>query len=132
MESKVAAAELAAGAGIPTVIAGDTPLAELLASGGTRFVAAEGERAFKLWLRHGKRVAGRIVVDAGAKRAIVERGASLLAVGVTQVEGRFRAGDGVELVGPDGAVFARGIASVDADDVAAGAETVHRDRLVLL
>jgi len=59
-------------------------------------------------------------------------GASLLAVGVTQVDGRFRAGDGVELVGPDGEVFARGIASVDADDVAAGAEAVHRDRLVLL
>lgn len=132
MESKVAAAELAAGAGIPTVIAGDTPLPELLASGGTRFAAAEGERAFKLWLRHGKRVAGRIAVDAGAKLAIVERGASLLAVGVTHVEGRFRAGDGVELVGPDGDVFARGIASVDAGDVTAGAEAVHRDRLVLL
>src|SRR3954453_4347281 len=57
MESKVAAAELAAGAGIPTVIAGDTPLHELLAgrAAGTRFDPAEAAPAFKLWLRHGKR-----------------------------------------------------------------------------
>ena len=132
MESKVAAAELAAGAGIPTVIAGDTPLQELLAQGGTRFAAADGAPAFKLWLRHGKRVAGRIVVDDGARRAVTEKGASLLAVGITGVEGTFRAGDGVELVGPDGEPFARGIASVDAGDLAPGIEAVHRDRLVLL
>jgi glutamate 5-kinase len=132
MESKVAAAELAAGAGIPTVIAGDTPLAELLAQGGTRFAPAEGAPAFKLWLRHGKRVVGRIRVDAGARRAVVESGASLLAVGITAVEGDFRAGDGVELVGPDGAPFARGIAAADASDLAPGVEAVHRDRLVLL
>jgi glutamate 5-kinase len=137
MESKVAAAELAAGAGIPTVIAGETPLTELLtgSAAGTRFAAAEGAPAFKLWLRHGKRVAGTIAVDAGARRAIVEAGASLLAVGVTDVDGGFRAGDGVELVGPDGVVFARGIASVDAAELAArpaSVEAVHRDRLVLV
>jgi glutamate 5-kinase len=132
MESKVAAAELAAGAGIATVIAGETPLGELLARGGTRFAAADAAPAFKLWLRHGKRVAARVAVDAGARRALVERGASLLAVGITGVDGTFRAGDGVELVGPDGVPFARGIASVDAADLAPGVEAVHRDRLVLL
>jgi glutamate 5-kinase len=137
MESKVAAAELAAAAGIPTVIAGETPLPELLAgrAAGTRFDAGEGASAFKLWLRHGKRVAGRVVVDAGAKQALVRDGASLLAVGVTAVEGRFRAGDGVELVGPEGHVFARGIVSVDAAELAEPrprVEVVHRDRLVLL
>jgi glutamate 5-kinase len=137
MKSKVAAAELAAAAGIPTVIAGETPLAELLAgrAAGTRFDAGEGAPAFKLWLRHGKRVAGRVVVDAGAKRALVEQGASLLAVGVTQVEGAFRAGDGVEIAGPDGEPFARGVSAVDARELAerhAGVEAVHRDRLVLL
>jgi glutamate 5-kinase len=133
MESKVAAAELAAGAGIPTVIGGDSPLAELVASGGTRFAAADAAApAFKLWLRHGKRVAGRVHVDAGARRAVVESGASLLAVGITGIDGDFRAGDGVELVGPDGAAFARGIASADAGDLKPGVEAVHRDRLVLL
>ena len=59
MESKVAAAELAAAAGIPTVIGGEAPLGELLAAGGTRFAAAGGAPAFKLWLRHGKRINGR-------------------------------------------------------------------------
>jgi glutamate 5-kinase len=132
MESKVAAAELAAGAGIPTVIGGETPLPELLASGGTRFAASDSLPAFKLWLRHGKRIAGRIVVDEGARRAVEQKGASLLAVGITHVDGSFRAGDGVELVGPDGEPFARGIASVDAADLAPGVEAVHRDRLVLL
>jgi glutamate 5-kinase len=132
MESKVAAAELAAAAGIPTVIGGEAPLGELLAAGGTRFAAAGGAPAFKLWLRHGKRISGRIVVDAGARRAVVEGGASLLAVGITEVDGGFRAGDGVELVGPDGQPFARGIAAVDAADLAPGVEAVHRDRLVLL
>ena len=137
MESKVAAAELAAAAGIPTVIAGETPLPELLAgrAAGTRFDAGEGAPAFKLWLLHGKRVAGRIAVDAGAKRAVVRDGGSLLAVGVTAVERAFRAGDGVEIVGPDGEPFARGVAAVDASELTerrAGVEAVHRDRLVLL
>ena len=137
MESKVSAAELAAAAGIPTVIAGETPLTELLAgrAAGTRFDAGEGTTAFKLWLRHCKRVAGRIAVDAGAKRAVVRDGGSLLAVGVTAVERPFRAGDGVEIVGPDGEPFARGVAAVDAGELAgrpAGVEAVHRDRLVLL
>ena len=118
------------------MIAGDTPLAELLAgrASGTRFAAAESAPAFKLWLRHGKHVSGRIAVDAGARRAIVEKGASLLAVGVTACEGSFRAGDGVELLGPDGVAFARGIASVDAPELVGkpvNVEAVHRDRLVL-
>jgi glutamate 5-kinase len=140
MESKVAAAELAAGAGIPTVIAGgegDGVVTGVLAgrAGGTRFPAVEGAPAFKLWLRHGKRVVGRIHVDEGARRAIVGGGASLLAVGITATEGGFRAGDGVELVGPDGRAFARGIVSADAAELEgrpAGVEAVHRDRLVLV
>lgn len=142
MESKVAAAELAAAAGIPTVIAGgqtEEPVLPGIVAGearGTRFDAADGgDSAFKLWLRFGKRIAGRIHVDAGALEAVRDGGRSLLAVGVVSREGDFRAGDGVELVGPDGAVFARGIASVDAPELEgrpAGVEAVHRDRLVVL
>ena len=134
MESKVAAAELAAGAGIATVIGGDTPLTELVAAGGTRFAAGDSAPAFKLWLRHGKRVAARVEVDEGARKAIVGGGASLLAVGIAGWDNDFRAGDGVELAGPDGLVFARGIASVDASELAGrpvNVEAVHRDRLVL-
>ena len=140
MRSKVLAAEVAAAAGIPTVIAagaGKDVLVPILAGEprGTRF--APGDRApsaFKLWLRFGKPVAGRLRVDEGAKTALVRDGASLLAVGVARCEGRFEAGDGVELIGPDGVPFAKGIASASAAQLRRrprGLEVVHRDRLVL-
>ena len=141
MRSKVLAAELAAAAGIPTVIAGGTgaSVLEPILAGeprGTRFAAAErSEPAFKLWLRFGKPVRGRIVVDAGARRALVDDGGSLLGVGIVACEGAFDAGDAVELAGPDGAAFAKGIASVPAAELAGrprGVEAVHRDRLVVL
>jgi glutamate 5-kinase len=141
MHSKVLAAELAAAAGIPTVIAGGTgaSVLEPILAGeprGTRFAAAErNEPAFKLWLRFGKPVRGRIVVDAGARRALVEDGGSLLGVGVVACEGGFDAGDAVELAGPDGTAFAKGIASVPAVELVGrprGVEAVHRDRLVVL
>ena len=138
MASKVLAAELAAAAGIPTVIAGGAGrdvLGPIVAGEpkGTRFAPAErSESAFKLWLRFGKPVRGRVAVDAGARRAIAEGGASLLGVGVTSCEGDFEAGEAVELVGPDGAAFAKGIASVPAREAGLrGVETVHRDRLVV-
>ena len=117
---------------------GDSVLEPIVAGEprGTRFAAAErNESAFKLWLRFGKPVRGRIVVDSGARRALVDDGASLLAVGVVTCEGTFGAGDAVDLVGPDGTEFARGIASVPAaelDDRPRGIEVVHRDRLVML
>jgi glutamate 5-kinase len=141
MGSKILAAEMAASAGIPTVIAGGAERADVLGSlvagerRGTRFDAdSSAPSAFKLWLRHGKRVSGRLHVDAGARRALAREGASLLAVGVMRIEGRFEAGDALELVGPDGAVFAKGIAAASSTDLAArprGVEAVHRDRLVL-
>jgi glutamate 5-kinase len=140
MESKVSAAEVAAGAGIQTVIAGgegEGVLSGILAGSatGTHFAAAESAPAFKLWLRHGKRVTARISVDAGARNAIVSGGGSLLAIGVSGWDADFRAGDGVELLDPDGAPFARGIASVDASELTGkpvNVEAVHRDRLVLV
>jgi glutamate 5-kinase len=139
MESKVRAAEIAAGAGVTTVIASGHGAAVLepVASGearGTWFSGSESRpTAFKLWLRHGVRPAGRIAVDDGARRALVESGASLLSVGVTSVEGQFARGEAVELVGPDGAVFAKGIATLAAHEIAREArdEVVHRDRLAL-
>ena len=120
MRSKIVAAELAASAGIPTVIAGGAGadvLAPIVAGEprGTRFSPDEqAPPAFKLWLRHGKPVAGRLHVDQGARRALTRGGASLLAVGVVEVEGRFEAGDAVELVGPDGRAFGKGIADAAA------------------
>ena len=140
MGSKVLAGQMASSAGIPTVIAagdGDDVLGPILAGEerGTRFAPQErGESAFKLWLRFGKPVAGRLYVDEGARRALVETGASLLGVGVERCEGRFDPGAAVELVGPDGTVFGKGIAGAGAEELTGrprGVEAVHRDKLVL-
>jgi glutamate 5-kinase len=139
MESKVRAAEIAAAAGVQTVIASGhgAEVLEPVTSGsarGTWFAASEAtQSAFKLWLRHAVRPAGRVAVDEGARAALVERGASLLTVGVMSVEGEFTRGDAVELVDAAGTPFAKGIASLGAHEIGGGAsaELVHRDRLAL-
>jgi len=140
MESKVAAARLAAGAGIPTVIAsgkGKGVVAAIAAGErrGTRFApAGEAPSAFRLWLRHAKPTAGTLVVDDGARDALVRGGGSLLAVGVARCDGSFAAGDAVELVALDGTALGKGIAGAGADELRSrprGVEAVHRDRLVL-
>lgn len=138
MESKVRAAELAAAGGVPAVITSAAALGDVLAGNerGTRFAPTRtGDSAFKLWLRYGKQVVTRVQVDEGARRAVVADGRSLLAVGVTAWEREFRAGDGIDLVGPDGTPFARGVSSVDSGELEgrpANVELVHRDRLVVL
>ncbi len=140
MHSKVLAAEMAAAAGVACVIAAGTGRSVLgpILEGerrGTRFPAAEQPlSAYKLWLRFGTPVVARLHVDEGARRAVAEQGRSLLAVGVVSCDGRFEAGDAVELVAPSGAAFAKGIAAADRAAIAhrpRGVEAVHRDRLVV-
>jgi glutamate 5-kinase len=140
MRSKVLAARMASEAGIPTVIADGAPasvLAPILAGEprGTRFHGTGRElSAYKLWLRFAKEPSGTLHLDDGARRAVAGERRSLLAVGVVRCEGRFDAGDVVELAGSDGVVFAKGVASASADEIArraAGVEAVHRDRLVV-
>jgi glutamate 5-kinase len=141
MASKIGAARLASAAGIPSVIAsgsGRDVLGPIVAGErrGTRFAPADvdGNSAFKLWLRYAKPAAGRLVVDEGARSALLVHGRSLLAVGVVRCEGSFAAGDAVELEAPDGNVFAKGLTSVGADEIRGrprGVEVVHRDRLAL-
>ena len=144
IRSKVLAAEMASAGGIQSVIAhGGRPgvLSAAVAGEpvGTRLHASPSPLpAFKLWLRYGKPVRGRLTVDAGARRAVEEQGTSLLPVGLTAVDGRFDAGDAVELVEQGGPPFAVGLAGQAAGDLrrlagARGAgEAVHRDNLVLL
>ena len=113
--------------------------------GGGRRARAPGSRrrralpsAYKLWLRHGTPVRGRLVVDDGAREAVAERGTSLLPVGLVAVDGSFDAGDAVELVGPDGSRFAIGVSRYQARELAGLAgrrglpEAVRRDDLVLV
>jgi glutamate 5-kinase len=101
--------------------------------------------ARKLWIAFAVPAAGVVGVDEGARRALRERNVSLLAAGVVGVEGDFAAGDAVEVAGPDGVVFAKGLVGVAAavlaglaglhtDELPAGVphEVVHRDDLVVL
>src|SRR5205823_5333969 len=97
------------------------------------------------WLAHATEPRGRVYLDAGAVRAVVDRRASLLPAGITAIEGRFSAGDPVDLVDPDGRPVARGLVNYDAIELpdllgrttlelgpGYGKEVVHRDDLVLL
>jgi glutamate 5-kinase len=158
MRSKVVAAEMATAAGIPTVICNGLradALAAVLAGQreGTRFQAGEARySSFKLWLKYAKPSRGRLLIDAGAVRAVREGSASLLPVGVVDVIGDFDAGDAVEIVeAPDGRAGARtlakGICNYSADELRqvmglksaavrevlprATDEAVHRDYLVV-
>lgn len=103
MRSKVVAAEMATAAGIATVICNgvrEGALARVLAGEreGTRFPAREARySSFKLWLKYAKPSRGVLVVDSGAARAVREGSASLLPVGVVEVQGEFDAGDAVEI-----------------------------------
>lgn len=152
MASKLAAAKIAAWSGVRAVIAAAVRpdvLADALAGRagvGTVFVPrAQRLPARKLWIAFAVGSSGTIVVDAGARRALLERGVSLLPAGVVEVQGAFDADDAVELAGPDGKVFAKGLARHPSGTVKelagrrsaalpvdTAAEVVHRDDLVIL
>jgi glutamate 5-kinase len=152
MRSKVVAAEMATAAGIPAVIANGTRAGVIAraAAGeveGTRFPPqAVRTSSFKLWLKYAKPAHGRLVVDAGAARALRESGTSLLPVGIVEVSGRFHAGDAVEVAEGDVAI-GKGICNYSSDELhrikgmrtaqvrellpRATDEAVHRDYFVL-
>lgn len=87
---------------------------------GTRFIA-EGEMhditPRKLWIALGDTAKGVLVVDDGAKRALVAQGSSLLAVGVSSVEGSFAYGDIVDVRDAQGHLFARGRAGAPSSEI---------------
>jgi glutamate 5-kinase len=123
MVAKVSAARLASRGGVPTVIAdGTTPglLPRILAGEeiGTIFLpAADRIPSRKRWIALRARSYGAIRVDAGAKRAITERGASLLPAGVVGVDGRFTMGARVDIQDGRGATFAVGLASYSSREI---------------
>jgi glutamate 5-kinase len=152
MATKVEAARIATNSGIPVVLT-SAPLAAAVLSGdevGTLFHRVRERPAARLfWLAHATSPRGRLHLDPGAVRAVVDRRASLLPAGITAVDGRFTAGDPVDLVDIAGRSVARGLVNYDATelpgllgrstpDLAAELgpgyerEVVHRDDLVLL
>ena len=122
MVTKVQAATMAADSGIATILTSADHIAAAVAGGevGTAFGVTHRRRATRLlWIAHLAQRHGTIHVDAGAARAVSERGRSLLAVGVVGADGGFDAGDPVDVRGPDGALVARGIANFAEDELPA-------------
>jgi glutamate 5-kinase len=155
MSTKVQAAEQVTRAGHAALIARGTDDRILLRAVagepvGTLFLPAGARMpARKRVLAFGVKTHGVIVVDAGARTALVTGGKSLLPKGVVRATGGFKRDEAVSLQGPDGAEFARGLAGYSAEEVnrikglaaseiakvlgvSRGDEVVHRDRLVLL
>jgi glutamate 5-kinase len=156
MTSKLQAAEIAERAGITLAIANGThdyPIARAVEQGiGTLFLprVPKGRKAGarKAWLGGRLRLKGALVVDAGAASAL-SRGSSLLAKGVTTVEGSFARGDAIAIRDDAGRILAHGLCEYDAAECARLIGThsseqaailgyaprsavVHRDQLVLL
>jgi glutamate 5-kinase len=155
MASKVQAAKIAGKSGVPTVVvSGRAPdaIARVLAGEdrGTLFLPSEERLASrKHWIAYVLRPAGALVVDSGARTALVEKRKSLLPSGVTEVRGKFAAGDAVSVVDAAGVELARGLAAYGSDEVdrirgkrSADIEpilgykyldeVIHRDDLVLI
>lgn len=122
MKTKLQAAEIAMRSGIPLIIANSRRPKVLLdvldgKRVGTYFKPDEkGLPGIKRWIAFGAGAKGQIVVNEGAKKAIM-KGASLLAVGVVDVSGQFQVGDVVGLVGLDEKEFARGIVNYTSEEV---------------
>ena len=152
MTSKLQAAEIAELAGIALIIGNgtkDAPIARVVDQGiGTLFLPRRKARARKAWLGGRLRTRGTLTVDAGAQKAL-KGGASLLAAGITAVEGHFVRGDAVAIRSAEGATLAHGLSEYDAAECERlmgrqsadhadllGYEprsaVVHRDQLVLL
>ncbi|NUR09681.1 MAG: glutamate 5-kinase, partial [Nocardioidaceae bacterium] len=152
MQTKVEAARIATGAGIPVVLTSADRAGEALAGEevGTLFHPTGRRRPTRLlWLAHATEAKGRLFLDDGAVRALTERRASLLPAGITRVSGSFVGGDPVDMVDPEGVPVARGLVNYDSTELPEllgrstrelarelGAsyerEVVHRDDLVIL
>lgn len=141
MTTKIAAAKIAAWSGVRTVIASagrDGVLRDSLAGtpGVGTVIQPRAERmpARKVWIAFAVGASGRLRVDAGARRALVERGSSLLAAGVTDTEGAFEVDDAVEIVDDHGELIGKGLVRMSSAELASGESglVVHRDDLVVL
>lgn len=155
MRTKLQAAKIAVAAGVDCIITSGyrkRVLHQILAGEAphTHFRPAKVALSHrKRWIAFGRSICGTLHVDAGATAALVEKGKSLLPVGVQKVEGRFGAGAAVRIVDDAGAMIACGLANYDSEtiDLLKGKKTeeitsilghndydeiVHRDNLVLM
>jgi glutamate 5-kinase len=137
MVTKLEAAEIAMNCGGVAVIANGSraeTLPRIFAgeSEGTVFLPSNRMKGKRRWLAYAAGVRGRVVVDAGAQRAIARGKASLLSSGVVRVEKPFGPMDVVSITNMEGNEFARGIANCASDAAATARVLFTRDNIVLL
>lgn len=155
MISKIQAARKASRFGIPTVVARGTKdriLHQILKGkeiGTLILPKGEALSSRKHWIAFNPKPKGDLIVDEGAKKAIVQRGKSLLSSGVVKIKGPFDRGDLVTCLGPRGKEFARGLVNYSASELEKIKglrsdqiettlgykycdEVIHRDDLVVL
>ncbi len=137
MVTKLEAAEIAMNCGGVAVIAnGSRPetLPRIFAGEpvGTVFLPSSRMKGKRRWLAYAAGVRGRVVVDAGAQRAITRGKASLLSTGVVRVERPFAPMDVVSIANVDGNEFARGVANCASEAAASTRVLFTRDNIVLL
>ena len=153
MTTKLQAAQAAARCGASTVLCNGKARDVLLRVGrgervGTLFLAGSRLASRKHWLAFTLGTRGQLVIDAGAARALLERGKSLLAAGIVEVRGKFGLGDPVACVDEGGRELARGLVAYGSEEIrriarrpareiaqvlgySNGDEVIHRDDLVL-
>jgi glutamate 5-kinase len=123
MRSKILAAKKVTSLGIPCIIAPGKRkkvLSDILAGLeiGTLFLPQTSKIASrKYWIANTLRPRGRLIIDDGAKKALLEKGKSLLPSGILAVEGEFAPGDPVICVDSVGAILAKGLINFDSSDV---------------
>lgn len=142
MLTKLEAGKIATCSGIQMIIASGRVKGVIsrIAKGenlGTTFLAQDSIcKARKRWIAFSKKVKGKIYIDSGAKEAVLDRGKSLLCVGVVRTEQEFKRGDSVEVLDEAGNVLGCGLVNYSSDELVScrnkkfEKEVIHRDNFV--
>lgn len=123
METKIAAAKNATAYGVPVVMAnGRVPgIIEAIFQGeevGTLFLPQSSRlKSRKHWIAFTLKPKGKVIIDQGAEEAILKKGKSLLAIGITKAEGDFKFGDSVSIVNQHQKEIARGLVNYSALEI---------------
>lgn len=155
MESKIKAAKICSFSGIKTIIANSRRkniLNKIIAGEdvGTFFApqTVRKVKSIKKWIAFGMKTKGGIVIDRGAEEAVLNKGKSILAVGVVKVDGKFNKGDTLKVFSLDSKLIAKGISNFSSEDIekikgknrdkilsefdtSMCSEVIHRDCLVV-
>jgi len=155
METKIKAAKMLTQSGIPVIIANgiEKQILNKIIKGkeiGTFFAPLEQKKkGKKKWIAFSLKSKGQIVVDKGAKEALLKGGKSLLPSGMVSVKGNFDSGDSVSITDENGKEFARGLSNYSSDEIEKIKglksseikkalrykdydEVIHRDNLVVM